>query len=186
MHAAVKAINAQFARVDALLTLVLAREAYPDLDVYKLGELARFFGFKAEATQRAGPDAEATAELHTPGTQTLDDVGRTDDAIAIFRSIRADDPLYPDALDAQVRTLSEAERFGEALAVASAAAQSRSASSDDHARLADVYSAMDRHNEAAAAEGVLARLRAGQRVAYASDAGTPAVSAPSSRRTLPS
>ena len=37
------------------------------------------------------------------------------------------------------------------------------------------------HNEAAAAEGVLARLRAGQRVAYASDAGTPAVSDPGAR-----
>jgi tetratricopeptide (TPR) repeat protein len=82
---------------------------------------------------------------------TLDDVDRTNDAIAVFRSIRPDDPLYPDALDAQVRTLSQAERFAEALALASAAARSRSASSDDHARLGDVYSAMDRHDEASAA-----------------------------------
>ncbi len=44
-------------------TLVLAREAHPDLDVYKLGEIARFFGFAAQPTHRALADAEATAEL---------------------------------------------------------------------------------------------------------------------------
>lgn len=37
------------------------------------------------------------------------------------------------------------------------------------------------HNEQAAAQGVLARLQAGERVAYASDAGTPAVSDPGAR-----
>lgn len=41
--------------------------------------------------------------------------------------------------------------------------------------------ALHEHNEAEAAEGVLARLRAGQRVAYVSDAGTPAVSDPGAR-----
>ena len=43
-------------------TLVLAREAYPDLDVFKLSELARFFALP-EPTHRALPDAEATAAL---------------------------------------------------------------------------------------------------------------------------
>ncbi len=38
--------------------------------------------------------------------------------------------------------------------------------------------ALHQHNERAAAAAVLRRLRAGQRVAYASDAGTPAVSDP--------
>jgi len=41
--------------------------------------------------------------------------------------------------------------------------------------------AVHQHNEAEAAEGVIARLRQGQRVAYASDAGTPAVSDPGAR-----
>src|SRR5207248_1926835 len=41
--------------------------------------------------------------------------------------------------------------------------------------------AVHQHNEAGAAESVLARLRAGERVAYASDAGTPAVSDPGAR-----
>jgi DNA polymerase III epsilon subunit family exonuclease len=44
-------------------TLVLAREAYPDMDVYKLGELGRFFGLEPEASHRALPDAEAAAAL---------------------------------------------------------------------------------------------------------------------------
>ena len=44
-------------------TLVIAREAYPDHDAYKLGDLVRFFGLKPEPTHRALPDAEATAAL---------------------------------------------------------------------------------------------------------------------------
>lgn len=41
--------------------------------------------------------------------------------------------------------------------------------------------AVHEHNEARAAEQVVARLQAGQRVAYVSDAGTPAVSDPGAR-----
>ena len=41
--------------------------------------------------------------------------------------------------------------------------------------------AVHQHNEAEAAQSVVARLQAGQRVAYASDAGTPAVSDPGAR-----
>jgi DNA polymerase III epsilon subunit family exonuclease len=51
-------------RVEAertLDTLVLAREAWPDLDAHKLADLARFFGIEPEPTHRALPDAEAAA-----------------------------------------------------------------------------------------------------------------------------
>ena len=41
--------------------------------------------------------------------------------------------------------------------------------------------AVHQHNEAEAAQSVVARLQAGQRVAYASDAGTPGVSDPGAR-----
>lgn len=41
--------------------------------------------------------------------------------------------------------------------------------------------ALHQHNEAQAAQAVIERLRAGQRVAYVSDAGTPAVSDPGAR-----
>jgi polyribonucleotide nucleotidyltransferase len=43
-------------------TLVLAKEAYPDVDL-KLAELARFFELEVEPNHRALPDAEATANL---------------------------------------------------------------------------------------------------------------------------
>ncbi len=44
-------------------TLVLTREAYPDLESYKLGDLSRFFGIELQNAHRALPDAEATAAL---------------------------------------------------------------------------------------------------------------------------
>ncbi|MCU0483280.1 MAG: polyribonucleotide nucleotidyltransferase, partial [Chloroflexi bacterium] len=44
-------------------TLTLARDGYPDLPAYTLGELSRFFGVTLATAHRALPDAEATAEL---------------------------------------------------------------------------------------------------------------------------
>jgi len=44
-------------------TLTLARDGYPDLPSYTLGELSRFFGVELKQAHRALPDAEATAEL---------------------------------------------------------------------------------------------------------------------------
>ncbi|HEX9044408.1 MAG TPA: polyribonucleotide nucleotidyltransferase [Candidatus Limnocylindrales bacterium] len=46
-------------------TLVIAREAYPDLENYKLDTLIRIFGIERSESHRALPDAEATAELVT-------------------------------------------------------------------------------------------------------------------------
>jgi DNA polymerase III epsilon subunit family exonuclease len=43
-------------------TLVLAKEAYPDVDL-KLSDLARYFELEIEPNHRALPDAEATANL---------------------------------------------------------------------------------------------------------------------------
>ena len=44
-------------------TLTLAREGYPDLESYKLGDMARFFGVELETAHRAAADAEATANV---------------------------------------------------------------------------------------------------------------------------
>src|ERR1035437_3624398 len=44
-------------------TLTLARDGYPDLPSYTLGELSRFFGIELKQAHRALPDAEATAAL---------------------------------------------------------------------------------------------------------------------------
>ena len=44
-------------------TLAIAREAYPDLESYKLGDVARFFGIEVETAHRGLADAETTAAL---------------------------------------------------------------------------------------------------------------------------
>ena len=44
-------------------TLAIAREGYPDVENYKLETLSRFFGIDLAQAHRAGPDAEATANL---------------------------------------------------------------------------------------------------------------------------
>lgn len=81
----------------------------------------------------------------------LADSDRLDEALRVFRSVSDSDPLKPEALDAEARALSEAKRFDEALALAMKAASSSGATADDYARLGDIYSSMDRHNEAAEA-----------------------------------
>jgi len=44
-------------------TLVIAREAYPDLESYKLGDVARFFGITVETVHRGLADAETAAAI---------------------------------------------------------------------------------------------------------------------------
>jgi tetratricopeptide (TPR) repeat protein len=81
----------------------------------------------------------------------LADRDRLDDALAAFRSVAQNDPLKSDALDAEVRALTEAERFDEALALATSAANRPAAASEDFARLGDIYSEMKRYDQAAEA-----------------------------------
>ena len=78
---------------------------------------------------------------------------RLDEARSVHASVRADDPRRPEASDAQTRALVDAKRFNEALAVARAASGNPGATSDDFARLGDVYGEMKRQDEAAAAYG---------------------------------
>ncbi|HXG25692.1 MAG TPA: polyribonucleotide nucleotidyltransferase [Candidatus Binatia bacterium] len=87
-------------------TLVLAREGYPTgPDAYKLGDLSRFFGIELQASHRALPDAEATAELvlrlaaDLPGR-----IQRLKDAIAdSIRTQRTDKAQAADKLEAARR-----------------------------------------------------------------------------------
>jgi DNA polymerase III epsilon subunit family exonuclease len=44
-------------------TLSLVRDGYPDLDSYKLGDVARFFGVEVETVHRGLADAETTAAV---------------------------------------------------------------------------------------------------------------------------
>ncbi len=104
----------------------------------------------------AAPDSSSAAILL--GTM-LAEQGRLANALAVFESVAANDPLKPEALDAQVRALVDNDRKQEALAIAKAAAD-RSGSGDDFARLGDVYGELDRHVEAAEAyRQAVTRLR---------------------------
>jgi DNA polymerase III epsilon subunit family exonuclease len=69
-------------------TLTLARDGYPDLPSYTLGELSKFFGIELQQAHRALPDAEATAELLVTIARELP--GRLDALVeGIADSIRA-------------------------------------------------------------------------------------------------
>jgi tetratricopeptide (TPR) repeat protein len=81
----------------------------------------------------------------------LQNRGRTDEALATFRTIRADDMLSSQARDAEARALVDAKRYGAAYVLAKGAADRPGASSADHSRFGDVLIAMKRYGEAAAA-----------------------------------
>ena len=78
---------------------------------------------------------------------------RSDEALALLRSVPGDDPLIAQVRDIQVKILTDNKRFTDAYAVAAAAAAAPGASPGDFSRLGDVYSAMDRHGQAAEAYG---------------------------------
>jgi DNA polymerase III epsilon subunit family exonuclease len=87
-------------------TLAIVRDGYPDLESYKLGDVARFFGVSMESAHRGLADAQATAEVlmkiasDLPGRiETLQD--------AIKISIRAN---RSEGADAAAALLDEARR----------------------------------------------------------------------------
>ncbi len=86
-------------------TFVIAREGYPDLENYKLGTLAAFFGIELAQAHRAMPDAKATAELliwfanDLPGR--LDALGA--DIADAIRVVKADPDESAKRLDAARR-----------------------------------------------------------------------------------
>jgi tetratricopeptide (TPR) repeat protein len=129
------------------LALQMHQSQAPRGDPLNIVQIARY----------AAPDSSSAAILL--GNVLAED-DRVDDAIAAFQSVRDGDPLKSEALDAQSRSLTDAKRFDQALALASRAASGASTTSDDFARLGDVYSAMKRFNEAASAyQQALARMR---------------------------
>ena len=96
----------------------------------------------------AAPDSSSAAILLA---NILSEEDRLGEAQAVLATVAANDPLRPEAIDAETRALVDAKRFNEALAVAKAAADRSGATSDDFARLGDVYGEMKRQDEAAAA-----------------------------------
>jgi len=88
----------------------------------------------------------------------LDADDRTDAALAAFRSVDPNNPLASQARDGEARTLTQAKRFAEALALAQRSTTASDATSDDWSRLGDVLSAMARESEAADAYGRAAKM----------------------------
>ncbi len=97
------------------------------------------------------------ARLASPGSSEsaivlgllLDQAGRSNDALAAFATVPADDFLGGQARDARARALLKASRNPEALALAQAAASERGADASDFTRLGDVHNALGRHGDAA-------------------------------------
>jgi len=104
----------------------------------------------SQVARHAAPDNSSAAVLLGV---LLESRGRVDDALAVLRSVRADDPLHPQARDAEVRALTDHGRKAEALTVAHRLASSSQADVSDLARLGDAFAALKRFNEAADAYG---------------------------------
>jgi tetratricopeptide (TPR) repeat protein len=78
---------------------------------------------------------------------------RTDEALALLRSVPANDTLISQIRDVQARLLTDDKRLGEAYQLAASAASAPGADVSDYSRLGDVLQAMKRHGEAADAYG---------------------------------
>ena len=79
--------------------------------------------------------------------------GRSSEALAMLRSVPANDPLMSQVRDVQVRILRDQKNNDEAYRIAAAAAASPGADLADYSRFGDVLQSMNRHNEAADAYG---------------------------------
>ena len=78
---------------------------------------------------------------------------RGDEALALLRTIPANDPMIAEVRDVQTRILTDAKRLDEAYQVAAAATAARDAASTDYSRLGDVLQTMKRPAQAADAYG---------------------------------
>ena len=78
---------------------------------------------------------------------------RTDEALALLRSVPPSDALISEVRDVQTRILTNDKRLNEAYQVAAAAAAPAGAEATDFSRLGDVFQAMKRHGQAADAYG---------------------------------
>jgi tetratricopeptide (TPR) repeat protein len=130
-----------------------SRRAFAELLIVLAAELNRLRNEKmpialSQVAHYAAPESSAASVMLGLMLARRD---RVDEALAALRSVRADDPLSPQARDAEARALVGANRQAEALQVAQRAISSGDASVSDYARLGDVLANMKRHDEAAAA-----------------------------------
>ena len=124
-----------------------------------LSEILTAFGTDLARVQRVAPPIGLVQVARYANPQNssatillavlLDGQERSDEALALLRSIPPSDALISEIRDGQARILSDAKRFNKAYALAAAAAAAAGASAADCSRLGDVLQAMKRSNEAA-------------------------------------
>ncbi len=86
----------KFVGAKAYDTLAIAREGYPDLESYKLGDIARFLGVTVETAHRGLADAETTAAILARFAEELGGrVATIEDGIAV--AVRANRQEGQDA-----------------------------------------------------------------------------------------
>jgi len=134
-----------------------------DTGAKALSSVLTAFGAEIARVQRSAPPiglvqvARYADPQNTSATALLgllmDSAGRGDEALALLGTVPQNDPLISQVRDVQVHVLTGEKRLNEAYALASAAANDRSATSADFSRLGDVLEAMDRHDAAADAFG---------------------------------
>lgn len=78
---------------------------------------------------------------------------RTDEALALLKSVPQTDALISEIRDLQARILTNAKRLNEAYQLTAATAAAPTAEATDFSRLGDVLQAMKRHGQAADAYG---------------------------------
>ena len=89
----------RFAEASYFDTLAIAREGYPDLESFKLGDVARFFGLTIETAHRGLADAETTAAVLAQFARDLPPrIELLEDAIAVSIRANRQDGQDPAAL----------------------------------------------------------------------------------------
>ena len=103
-----------------------------------------------QVARYANPQSSSTTALLAMLLASQD---RTDEALALLRTVPANDALISQVRDVQARILTDDKRLSEAYQVAASAAAVPGADVSDYSRLGDVLQAMKRHGEAADAYG---------------------------------
>jgi tetratricopeptide (TPR) repeat protein len=103
-----------------------------------------------QVARYANPQSSSTAALLALLLASQD---RTDEALAVLRSVPANDALISQVRDVQTRILSDGKRLNEAYQVAATATAASGADATDFSRLGDVLQSMKRHPQAADAYG---------------------------------
>lgn len=118
-------------------------------EITKLQRAAAPIGLVQVAHYANPQNSGATALL----ALLLSQQDRTDEALALLRSVSPSDPLISEIRDVQVHILTDRKRLGEAYQVAASAASAAGAGTSDFSRLGDVLQSMKQHSEAADAYG---------------------------------